>query len=108
MKNALAHKDGRLEIPADGNAFPVHSEVGDWVQVADDVSGITYRWENGAAVLIPPPPPPTLAQRMARLESVSRIARNQEEILDHILNGTPISPQVSAWLTEHKNERNKS
>lgn len=46
-----------------------------------------------------------LKDELSETESLARVSRTVEEILDHLENGTPISQHSLAWLTTRKGKR---
>lgn len=81
MKRALAHADGHLEI---ADEFPVHPDVGVWIDVADDVTADTYEYTNGAVVLklaLTPTPREMALAEIARLERLETPRRLAEAVL---------------------------
>jgi hypothetical protein len=98
MKKALAlilgRRAGQLQIPANGQEFPVNPNIGMWIDVDDDVTEATHRHVNGVVEVIPPPDPPTVAQQIRDLEATITARMVREVLLASPATFPPGSPHA--------------
>lgn len=52
-----------------------------------------------------PLPPPSITELLSKTENIDVIAQKLEEVIDYIENGTPLSSESKAWMSDRKTIR---
>ena len=103
IENHVYNGDGSVDATINGkHRGGITPESQFWPEVQDAIDA-----DNPPAEYVAPVPTQAdlITEALAGTETVAQVARKVEDLIDHIVNGTPLDDSVEAWRADRATKR---